>query len=251
MAVTNDKPAPYATTSALLDLISRHRSRGLPSPVNAEVLGRAGVSDSLIPRTLIAMQTLDLIDENGQPTSTFESIRLAPEAEYKQRLEEWLNSAYADVILFVNPGTDDEVKVRDAFRSYQPISQQPRMVSLFLGLYEAAGIAPEKSSQPRTARSTTPRPRAASVSPAAKINHRKTLTNSGSPDIPAPLAGLLASLPQDANGWSKVQRDKFVTTFGAVLDFCFPIIEDEPQSDSQDDVTKIEAAAIKTIAAAS
>src|ERR1700716_2236116 len=97
MAVTADKPSPYAPPSAILDLIARHRSRGLPPVVSAEALGRAGISESLIPRTMQALTTLDLIDETGKPTPTFEGIRLAPEAEYKKRLEDWLKGTYADV----------------------------------------------------------------------------------------------------------------------------------------------------------
>ena len=43
--------------------------------------------------------------------------------------------------------------------------------------------------------------------------------------LPTPLAGLLTSLPAAGNGWTKGEREKFMTTFGAVLDFCFPIVE--------------------------
>src|SRR6266436_3650546 len=67
LAVTADKPAPYATTSAILDIIGRYRNRGLPSPVNADVLARASIPGSLIPRTLQALVTLDLINEAGNP----------------------------------------------------------------------------------------------------------------------------------------------------------------------------------------
>jgi hypothetical protein len=149
--VTSDKPAPYAPASSIVDLIERYRNRGLPSPVNADVLLRAGISQSLVSRTLYALQVLDLIDEQGAPTKTFEGIRLAPEAEYKQRLSEWLQGAYADVLKFVDPTADDETKVRDAFRSYQPMGQQSRMITLFLGLLAAAGMTAERqrSSQPR------------------------------------------------------------------------------------------------------
>ena len=144
MAVTAEKSAPYAPASAIIALIERHRNRGLPAPVTSEVLGRAGISNSLIPRTLQALQVLDLIDEQGAPTETMEGLRLAPEAEYQKRLSEWLKGAYADVLSFVDPAQDDETAVRDAFRSYNPVGQQPRMVSLFLGLLATAGMADEK-----------------------------------------------------------------------------------------------------------
>src|SRR5207237_8351825 len=124
MPVTKDRAGAYAPTSAILSLVHRHRDRGLPSPVNAEVLARAGVSDSLIPRTLQSLQALDLISEDGTPTETLEGLRLAPEAEFKDRLGQWLTAAYADALQFVDPATDDEVKIRDAFRHYVPTGQQ-------------------------------------------------------------------------------------------------------------------------------
>jgi len=129
----------------LVDIIGRYRSRGLPIPVTGEVLGRAGVSESLIPRTIQALKTLDLIDDDGKPTQVLEGLRLAPEGDYKQRFAQWLNEAYADVLNYVDPATANETQLRDAFRNYQPVGQQPRMMSLFAGLYREAGIGAETS----------------------------------------------------------------------------------------------------------
>jgi hypothetical protein len=234
MAVTTDKAAPYAPASAILDLIDRYRNRGLPSPITGEVLGRAGVSQSLIPRTLQALQTLDLIDDQGKPTEILEGIRLAPEPEYKQRLEVWLNAAYADVITFVDPATDDETKIRDAFRSYQPVGQQARMVTLFLGLYAAAGKAPERPAKTRPAdKARTPRRQSAPPEKKGLSFVRKLHQTQNSPSgIPIPLSGLLSSLPPQGEGWTQERRDIFMKTFGAVLDYCYPIIEDEPEEET-------------------
>lgn len=227
MAITSDKPTPYAPASAVVELIERHRNRGLPSPVDAEVLARGGISDSLIPRTLQALKTLDLISKDGEPTETFESIRLAPEAEYKDRLAEWLNTVYAEVISYVDPATDDVTAFRDAFRGYNPVVQQSRMVTLFTGLYAAAGIGPKKPTQPRQ------RPRLNPQKP-AKRNPPRKQSKGASTDIPQPLAGLLAGLPPEEQGWTQDQHDKFLKTFGAVLDFCFPITENETPEQEQD-----------------
>ncbi len=131
----------------------------MPSPVTSDVLGRAGIPDSLIPRTIQALQSLDLIDKDGNITEMFESIRLAPEADYQNRLQAWLNSAYADVLAYVDPANDDETKIRDAFRNYRPMGQQGRMVTLFVRLYAAAGVRAPKAAP---AKSASPRPRAVS-----------------------------------------------------------------------------------------
>ena len=111
MPVTQEGSAPYAPTTAIVGLIERHRQKGLPSPVTEGILQRAGISASLSSRTLQALVTLDLIDEQGRPTPTLEGIRLAPEPEYKQRLADWLRAAYADALSFIDPQQDDETKI--------------------------------------------------------------------------------------------------------------------------------------------
>src|SRR5215469_14326008 len=118
MPVTTSAQGPYAPASAIIGLIRRHLNRGLPSPVNADVLARAGISASLTPRTLQALQALDLVDENGAPSATLEGLRLAPEEEYKQRVADWLQAAYVDALQYVDPATATDSQIRDAFRNY-------------------------------------------------------------------------------------------------------------------------------------
>lgn len=243
MAVTTDQPAPYAPASAILDLIERHRSRGLPPVVDADVLARAGVSDSLIPRTLQSMKTLDLLTDDGRPSDVFEGIRLAPSAEYQQRLAEWLNAAYADALTFIDPGTDDEVAIRDAFRKYIPTGQQGRMVTLFMGLFTAAGVMPPRQkpvalkAKGVTARPSVGKTRASSP-PARQRQSREQVpaptTMAGK--LPAAIAGLLATLPTEGGMWTKERRDQFLATFGVVLDYSYKIgTPPEPDEDTADD----------------
>lgn len=225
MPVTPDQPAPYAPSSAIIELVERHRNKGLPTPVDADVLARAGISASLIPRTLQALQTLDLIDADGKPSPVLEGIRLAPEAEYIPRLGEWLAGAYGDALQFVDPATDDETRIRDAFRNYKPVGQQSRMVTLFIGLFKAAGIAPVKaavgSTRPKLAAVRT-RPRLINKSSVQPPTQKANTAISFDGSLPPALTGLLASLPTHGQGWTKAEREAFMATFGVVLDFCFP-----------------------------
>lgn len=235
MAVTTANPAPYAPASAIIDLIDRYRNRGLSKPFTAEVLARAGVSDSLIPRTLYALQALELIGEDLNPTATLEAIRLAPEPELKKVLEGWIKGAYADVLMFVNP-SDDESAVRDAFRAYNPPGQQGRMVTLFLGLCRFAGMRADDQSN------AAPRP-AARKSASSVVAAKKPSTTAGankaqpamlgnlSSGLPAPIAGLLAKLPPDGGTWTQSDRDKFEKAFSAMLDFSYSIAEPKPEDD--------------------
>ncbi len=235
MAVTADRSAPYAPAGVILDLVRRYREKGLPVPITAETLTRAGVTDSLNSRTLQALEVLDLMDAEGRPTPVFEGIRLAPESEYGARLGDWLRSAYADVLNFVDPATASDIEVRDAFRSYKPHGQQDRMVSLFLGLCEAAGLAPERKRRSQTPRTPSnngakaPRPPRAEAHPSAAAPqpqpnavHGTAHRHSVSGLHPA-LSGLLSGLPQSGETWTKSERDRFVHAFETVLDFCFPV----------------------------
>jgi hypothetical protein len=241
MAVTAGTTAPYAPPSAVLDIVARHRGKGLPPAVDAAVLERAGISHSLVPRTLQALTTLDLIDADGRLTSTFESIRLAPEAEYQSRLMEWLNAAYADALAFVDPATASESEIRDAFRQYKPAGQRTRMVTLFLGLYAAAGVSRgrQRATPQRSQTSAPPKllSRAALAVQRGAQQQARTLPLASS--LPAPIAGLLTKLPQEGGGWTRQQRDQLMTAFGAILDVCFPIVRgserDGDQSDSNAD----------------
>lgn len=104
------------------------------------------------------------------------------------------------------------------------------MVALFEGLCTAAGLIAEKPAPARPARSPnfTPQQRAT----ARRIVHERLIkparqNSSNIPtELPAAITGLLASLPAQGSGWTKPKRDLFMTTFGTVLDFCFPIVEE-------------------------
>lgn len=231
MPVTANKPAPYATAGSILDLVNRYRSRGLPAPVDADVLGRVGIAQTLIARTLQALHALDLVDaKTGAPTATFEALRLAPEDEFQKRLAEWLKGAYADVFSVVDPMKDGDARIRDAFRTYQPVGQQERMKLLFQGLCTAAGLmapkAPKAASLNATA--SAPQPRAAAKRAASpRVNdasRRSTGNNTEQRPVPQPLMGLLSSLPPEGEGWTSDRRDKFLVAFETLLDFCVPIV---------------------------
>ncbi|MGH3036487.1 MAG: DUF5343 domain-containing protein [Gaiellaceae bacterium] len=142
MPIQSDGPAPYTAPKAVIDLIEAYRGRGLQTPFTQDVLIKAGVSETLAPRTFTALKLLGLIEDSGEPTQQFVDLRKAPEDEFKDRFAAIIRGAYAEVFSYVDPAMDPIARVRDAFRSYTPIGQQPRMVTLFLGLSEYAGIIP-------------------------------------------------------------------------------------------------------------
>src|SRR6266508_4183773 len=133
----------YAPTRAVVAVIERYRERGLPAPIDTDTLVRAGLTtESLAPRTVQSLKLLDLLDDAMQPTAELVALGKVPTDQFKERLAAVLRTAYADVLKFVDPATDDYERIRDQFRPYTPPSLRDRMAMLFLGLTEFAGIIP-------------------------------------------------------------------------------------------------------------
>jgi hypothetical protein len=256
MAVQTGHPAPYAPTAAVMSVINRVRERGLPTPITLDVLTRTGVSDSLAPRTLQTLKILDLIDEDGNPTATLEGLRLAPGAELQARLQDFVRAAYPEVFAYIDPAVDTPEQIRDAFRPYEPHGQQVRMLSLFLGLVEAAGMRPPAvngGGEPVVRRPSmrrgagfppsrtrrvpqggnggggsqvaqgTPAPLPAPLAPAPVP--LKPQGSADTTDAPPAVLGLLRTLPREGEKWSKGQQERFLAAFGAVIKLLYTVEE--------------------------
>jgi hypothetical protein len=142
--IKSDGTAPYAPTPAVMGVIDAFRNRQVPVPITLDVVKRIGISDSIAPRTLQALKLLDLVDEDGNPTTALQDLRKAGEDEWRYRLADVVRAAYADLFAYRDPATDDPGKILDAFRAYQPHSMRQQMTRLFLGLCEEAGIIDSK-----------------------------------------------------------------------------------------------------------
>ena len=160
-------------------------------------------------------------------------------------MAEWLKRAYAHALDVIDPATADEVSIRDAFRHYSPISMQQRMVTLFVALFEAAGVRPSvpKASLKKAGATGAPARvvRAVRMVPRA-MSERATSPKvlppgAGVPGLHPALAGLLASLPETARGWTQADRDRFMAAFGVVLDFAHPpgVLAQQANSAESDD----------------
>jgi hypothetical protein len=239
MALAHEGPAPYTSPSAIIHLVDRFRERGLQIPFEIDVLVRAGISEGLAPRTLHALRQLDLIDEQGNPTEALEGLRVAPSGEFKDRFAEVVRAAYAPIFQYVDPATNSMDDIRDAFRVYTPHGQQGRMVTLFLGLVEYAGMIPAREKAPRVVHSGPIKARARGGSRVktriVKGNgqEREERQSSSAGRVPEAITALLRqALPETGAEWTPDQRSRFLKVFEAILDFSVPV--GEPSSASDD-----------------
>jgi hypothetical protein len=236
-------PAPYTSAISLITALDAFRDRGLGTPITADVLIRAGVQESIAPRTVHSMKLLDLLTEDGKPTEQFEDLRTARgDDEYHARLQAWLRGVYADVLKYTDPSSDTQARVAEAFRTYTPAGQRRPMALLLIGLWRYAGLpVPESDEQDpaasrprhvvkkkRTARKTVPPPMT------------QQIDADGSQGLPPGLVGLLRQIPRDGASWTSVRREEFMNAFAAVLDFSVPV-NDEPVIDEIADEQRMDS----------
>jgi hypothetical protein len=251
MALQPHGPAPYTTSTAAITILDAFRDRGLGVPVTTDIIIRAGVQESLGRRTLHSLKLLELVDDSGNPSEQWGALRVARgQEEYQAGLQEWLRKVYSDVLQYADPSTDDQQRIAEAFRSYEPAGQRKAMALLLIGLWKYSGLpvpegTPERSTstKPRTAR-PRPRPRAEKAQPKTASRMGAGTLYGGAAGtgfehgMPPGLVGLLQQIPRDGKGWTEQDRDNFLHAFTAVLDFTVPIrpigLEDLTDADSAD-----------------
>lgn len=144
MTTALEESAPYAPPTTILSVVEGYRDRGWPTPFTPDVLAKANVPESLVPRTIHSLKLLGLIDDTGEPTDVLREIqRAVTDDDARRRLGDHVREVYGEVFAFVDPSTDELQRVEGAFRSFRPSGQRRRMVTLFLGLCAWAGLVPE------------------------------------------------------------------------------------------------------------
>ena len=222
---TEEHFAPYSSASAVLGVIRQLRNRGLPDPLTTTALEAVGVPPSMTAFTLKALVFLGLIDESGNITAAFTRIRRATTEEYPGALAEVVRGAYLKVFTVVDPAIDGEVRITDAFREFEPAKQRDKMVRLFLGLCEEAGIVPKGTVGQRKISTPGPRQRREALPEVPDDKGSKALPPPPPPpdkQLHAGVAGLIADLPSRGTRWEKVERDRWLAAFTNSLDYAYP-----------------------------
>ncbi len=170
--------APYAPTDGVITVLNRYRDTGLGGQkITTDLIKRLAIGATVADRVVDTLRVLDLIDDEGTPTDAFVAFKQAHEDSYRDVFKGVLLDAYSPV--FAVTGQDLSEKrpadIEHAFRSYRPESLRKRMVTLFLGLCQYAGLidqAPVRPRGPRPGASATPKK--SSVGATSKRASRQT-----------------------------------------------------------------------------
>lgn len=251
---TEEKFAPYSPPATVLAVIRRLRERSLPNLLSPQELTRLGISESLANRTLRALSFLDLIDEEGHRTATFERLGKASSTEYPELLGEIIKEVYSDVFTIIDPATATDIEINDAFRLYGPQAQRSRMITLFRGLCQEAqlmtGEPPQSikrakittaksTAQSNGARTTTkPEPKDTPFMPEPERVSATQTNRSGTvvPEVSTPeyamMHGVLNKLPFSTKKWTQAEREKWLKAVAAMVDMLFEL--QDPQAGVED-----------------
>lgn len=230
--VADEDYAPYAAFKNVNDVIVRYRNRDLPDPLTAGELERLGVSSGMTARTLRALRFLGLVDEAGYRQEPFERLKKVTTEEYPQQLAEIVRAAYLPIFQIVDPAADSDTALADAFRRYEPSAQRERMIALFRGLCQEAGIMPKDARPSGASRRTTvpaaPKAKAsgtpATHTPDPVSRHPIEQRDDDGRDYRL-ISALIQQLPRDGR-WPKAKRDRWLLAMTSAVDLLFEVAED-------------------------
>jgi len=255
-----DNFMPYASIGSVLTVIEQLRERGgLPEQVSISWLSKIGITDATAERVHQALRFLGLLDEEGRRTEEATRLKTSSSEEYPKVLAELVRRAYQPVFAVIGQDLSnlDPARLKDAFRGCEPFSQSDRMISLFQGLLQEAGLveggpvprqvrarrALEKkreatsngrfgeSSAPPAARSiaTEPAPpQATNTLPPSSDQPSRDTSPLGQATYEL-LEAALRQLPPDAR-WTKAKRDRWIAAVTTGVDLLVEVVESEAPS---------------------
>lgn len=224
--------APYTSIGNMLVLLGRIRKGWTPSSIDGGEMARAGITSGNANRTITTLQFLGLIDEDNNTTSTWKAIATSTTNDYPKVLEGVLRNAYSFIFeIHPNPAEATDVDIANAFAKSEPLNQRTRMVSLFRGLCQEAGlIAGDPLTRDRKTNTKQSGSKNTKNNSSEDFNPKIQKTFIAPPVVDSSLRWyndlqtLMGRLPNPDNPrWTKTERDRWLTALQSMLDLLIKI----------------------------
>lgn len=219
MASDKEYFAPYTSIGNMLLLFKQIRKGWIPGQIDKGEMVRVGITAGNANRTIAALEYFGLIDENKVPTNTWKAIATATTNDYPTVLEGILRSSYPTIFeLHPNPNDATDVEISNAFAKSEPLRQRDRMIALFRGLCQEAGLI---SGEPLTREKTSSPKRNSDSSSKADQKRVPATPPSVNPSLRwyNDLETLMSKLPNpDSPKWTKSEKERWLAALQATLD---------------------------------
>ncbi len=229
--------APYTSIGNMLILLEKIRKGWTPNQVDKGEMEHVGITAGNASRTISALEYLALINEDGKPTETWKAIATSTTNDYPKVLEGILRNAYPSIFeLHPTPADATDIEIGNAFAKSEPLNQRARMVSLFRGLCQEAGlIAGDPLTRERKPVSSLSNKKASEkTNTDNSVNTEIAKSRFSPPDKINPslkwyndLETLLSRLPDPDNPkWTQAKKDSWLTALQSMLDLLIETTEE-------------------------
>lgn len=229
----NKNLPPYMSFKTFLSFIGRLKSSTTPPVIDKSLLNN--MSGSGRSQLMSALRYLRLIDGNASVQDGLRDLVEAYSTDtWAKVLYDTLKDPYREIVDGLDLGAGTDAQLQKAFKDNGGVegNMQINSIRFYLAFMKEAGVpySPHFGMRrvAQTPRKKVNKPGKSKGASSKGGTQRLGGFEADFEGIPPALAGLLKGLPSPSVGWTTNKRDQFITTFGAVLDFCYPVIAEDP-----------------------
>ena len=138
--------APYVPAATLRSFLEHIRWITTPKRVDKKLLDDYGIPKPNKSALLSALKFLDLIENDGTPTSAFRHLQSSGD-EFRGNLEQVIRKAYADLFVRLDTLGGNRERIRNYFaNTYSPATAKKATI-LFIDLCKEAGLPVDEESE--------------------------------------------------------------------------------------------------------
>lgn len=218
---------PYVAFRTFLNFLDWLHEAGVPTRIDRSFWGER-LSGAYGFQLMAALHFLDLVDSDNRPRPELEALARdldKRKAILRGRLEE----SYADVIRGINLEKASPGELEDGFRIYHIAGETLRKALVFFihaATYSGITLSSHITKRTRGMRGNGAKKRGRPPKRKSPVEQQQDKPTSESPrkhDLHESINGLLSDLARIGPGWTKEERERWVNTFIANVDYAYPV----------------------------
>ncbi|HXZ94737.1 MAG TPA: hypothetical protein VEG28_02360 [Dehalococcoidia bacterium] len=234
----NDKGVtpPYVAFRTFLNFLDWLHDAGVPTRIDRSFWGER-LSGAYGFQLMAALHFLDLIDDDNKTQPELETMALDVDKR-KPILRERLEESYADALSSINLEKATHGELEDRFRIYHIEGETLRKAVVFFihaASYSGIPLSTHITKKTRGMRGSGAKKRGhpSKRKPLAEQQDKPASELPRRHDLHESINGLLADLARIGPSWTKEERERWVNTFIANVDYAYPIKAQEASGNTK------------------